>query len=57
MDEYAPQVIAQQESITVENNVFDLFWGACSKASKPNNALNKYLYTYPSCKARGSRYQ
>ncbi len=39
MDENASQAIAQHESITVENNVFDLFWDACNKASKPNTAL------------------
>lgn len=39
MDEHASHVIAQCESITVENNVFDVFWEACNKVRKPNKAL------------------
>jgi uncharacterized protein (DUF1778 family) len=39
MDEDASHVIAEHESITVENNVFDKFIEACDKAEKPNNAL------------------
>lgn len=32
MDNDATQVIAEHESITVENNVFDRFMDACEKA-------------------------
>ncbi len=39
MDENATQVIAQHESITVENDVFDHFMEACENAKKPNKAL------------------
>ncbi len=39
MDENATQVIAQHESIRVENDVFDLFMEACKNAKKPNKAL------------------
>ena len=39
IDENASQVIAQHESMTVENNIFDRFMDACEKAKKPNAAL------------------
>ncbi len=39
MDENATQVLAQYESITVENDVFDRFMEACENARKPNKAL------------------
>ncbi len=39
MDNDATQVIAEHESITVDDNVFDRFMNACEKAQKPNNAL------------------
>ncbi|MBW2011543.1 MAG: DUF1778 domain-containing protein [Deltaproteobacteria bacterium] len=39
IDENATQVIAQHESITVENDVFDRFMNACLEARKPNKAL------------------
>lgn len=39
LNENATKVIAQYESITVENDVFDRFMDACNKASKPNSAL------------------
>lgn len=39
MDEDSTQVIAQHESITVEDNVFDRFVDACDKAKVPNKAL------------------
>lgn len=39
MERDATQVIAQYESITVKDNVFDLFWSACNKASTPNSSL------------------
>jgi uncharacterized protein (DUF1778 family) len=45
MDEHASHVIAQCENITVKNNVFDVFWEACNKASKPSKAL-KSAVTY-----------
>lgn len=39
IDDNATQVIAQHESITVENDVFDRFVNACREARKPNKAL------------------
>ncbi len=39
MDDNATQVIAEHESITVENDVFDRFLNACEKAKKPNRDL------------------
>jgi uncharacterized protein (DUF1778 family) len=39
IDDNATQVIAQHESITVENDVFDRFMNACEEARKPNKAL------------------
>ena len=39
MDDNASRVIAQHESITVENDVFDRFMRACKEARKPNSAL------------------
>ncbi len=39
MDEDANRVIAQHESITIENDVFDRFVSACDKAKHPNKAL------------------
>lgn len=39
MDEDATKVIAQHESISVENDVFDRFIQACDEAKKPNRAL------------------
>ncbi|MBW2100298.1 MAG: DUF1778 domain-containing protein [Deltaproteobacteria bacterium] len=39
IDDNATQVIAQHESITVENDVFDRFMNACLEARKPNKAL------------------
>ncbi|KLV07868.1 MULTISPECIES: DUF1778 domain-containing protein [Photobacterium] len=39
MDEDATQVIAQHESMTVQNDVFDRFMDACDKAEAPNQAL------------------
>ena len=41
MDEDASRVIAKHESMTVENDVFDLFMSACEKAQGPNEALQK----------------
>lgn len=39
MNENSAKVIAQYESMTVENDVFDRFMSACDKAAKPNLAL------------------
>ena len=39
IDDNATQVIAQHESIIVENDIFDLFISACEKTQKPNKAL------------------
>jgi uncharacterized protein (DUF1778 family) len=39
MDEKSTEVIAQHETIKVDNDVFDLFWNACDKTIKPNKAL------------------
>lgn len=39
MDENATQVIAQYESVTLEDDIFDQFTQACEKARKPNKAL------------------
>ena len=39
IDDNATQVIAQHESIIVENDMFDQFISACEKTQKPNKAL------------------
>lgn len=39
MDDNATAVIAQHESITIENDIFDRFMNACKEAQKPNQAL------------------
>ena len=39
MDGDSTQVIAQHESMTVEDNVFDQFMAACEQAQAPNKAL------------------
>ena len=39
MDEDSSQVIAQHESMTVSDNVFDQFMAACDQAQVPNTAL------------------
>jgi len=39
MDEDATQVIADHESIVVENDIFDRFMNACERAARPNRAL------------------
>ncbi len=39
MDEDASHVIAEHESIIIENNAFDTFIEACDKAKGPNKAL------------------
>jgi len=39
IDDNATRVIAQHESITVEDDVFDRFINACEEIRKPNEAL------------------
>ena len=39
MEDNATQVIAEHESIVVENDIFDRFLNACEEASRPNQAL------------------
>jgi len=39
MNEHATRVIEQHESITVKDNIFDIFIDACTKVRKPNKAL------------------
>lgn len=39
MENDAKRVIAEYESMTVENDIFDRFMNACEKANKPNQAL------------------
>lgn len=39
MDNDATQVIAEHESISVKNDIFDRFMSACEKVDKPNDAL------------------
>lgn len=39
MDEDSTQVIAEHETITLKNDVFDEFMDACEKAKAPNQAL------------------
>ncbi len=39
MDNDSTQVIAEHESITVDDNAFDRFMRACDKVQKPNDAL------------------
>ena len=43
MDEDASRVIAQHESITVSDDVFDRFMHACENAKQPNKALRDAL--------------
>ncbi len=38
IDENASKVIAQHESITIDNDLFDRFMNACENANKPNKA-------------------
>ena len=39
MNEHATKVIEQHESMTMKDNVFDVFIDACIKVHKPNKAL------------------
>ncbi len=41
IDDNATQVIAQHESMTVENDIFDRFMSTCKQARNPNNTLLK----------------
>ena len=50
MDQNATQVIAQHESMTVENDAFDRFWAACNKLNEPNPVLREAVEHY---KAKG----
>ena len=43
IEEDATKVIAEHESITVEDDVFDRFMDACAKAKGPNAALQDAL--------------
>ena len=43
IDEDATKVIAEHESITVEDDIFDRFIDACAKAKAPNAALQDAL--------------
>ena len=40
IDENSTRVIAEHESMTVKDDIFDLFMDACVKARKPNKALS-----------------
>lgn len=41
MDENATSVIAEHESMVVENDLFDRFISACDEAKAPNQALKE----------------
>lgn len=41
MEDNAKKVIAEHESITVKDDVFDRFMSACEKAQQPNAALRE----------------
>ena len=43
MDEDASRVIAEHESMVLEDNIFDRFKSACEKAQKPNKKLQSAL--------------
>ena len=43
MEEDASKVIAQHESMTVNDDVFDRFMHACENAKQPNKALREAL--------------
>lgn len=46
IDDDATQVIAQHESITIENDIFDHFMSACEEVRTPNeNLLEAAAYT------------
>ncbi len=39
MDENATNIIAEHESMVLENDLFDRFFTACDEAKEPNQAL------------------
>lgn len=41
MDENATSVIAEHESMVIENDLFDRFISACDEAKAPNQALKE----------------
>ena len=43
MNEDATRVIAQHQSMTVKDDIFDRFMNACAEAHKPNKALKDAL--------------
>ena len=43
MDENASKVIAEHESITVKDDIFDQFMAACENAKEPNDSLKAAL--------------
>lgn len=40
MDKNATKVIAQHETMTIKDDIFDRFMNACAEARKPNKALS-----------------
>ncbi len=43
MDENASKVIAEHESMTVNDDIFDQFMAACENAKEPNDSLKAAL--------------
>ena len=43
MDEDASRVIAEHESVVLEDDIFDRFTSACEKAQRPNKKLQSAL--------------
>jgi uncharacterized protein (DUF1778 family) len=39
MDENSTRIIAQHETMVVDDDIFDRFISACEKAEEPNDAL------------------
>jgi len=39
VDQNATEVIAEHDTMMLEDDLFDTFWAACDKAVKPNQAL------------------
>ena len=48
MEENSSKVIAEHESITVQNDVFDHFVNACENAKQPSQTLRDGLLAIPS---------
>lgn len=44
MDEDASKVIAEHESMTVKDDIFDQFMAACEHAKQPNSSLKTALH-------------